>query len=52
MIWFGSSAGVAAANLFPQAKSVTSWLRAGWLLPVAYLVGFFVLLATLGWRPI
>ncbi|HET9865033.1 MAG TPA: hypothetical protein VFP37_16430, partial [Steroidobacteraceae bacterium] len=30
MIWFGSSAGVAVADLFPQAKSVGQWLRQGW----------------------
>ena len=29
MIWFGSSAGVAVSNLFPEAKSVGQWLRAG-----------------------
>ena len=52
MIWFGSSAGVAVSNLFPEAKSVTAWLRAAWWLPVAYVVGFFVALAVLGWRPV
>ena len=26
MIWFGSSAGVAVANLFPEAKSVGRWV--------------------------
>ena len=30
MIWFGSSAGVAVANLFPEAKSVGRWLKEGW----------------------
>ena len=28
MIWFGSSAGVALTNLFPEGKSVFAWLRA------------------------
>jgi len=51
MIWFGSSAGVAISNLFPEAKSVGSWLRHGWHVTLAYVVGFFVLLATLGWQP-
>ncbi len=51
MIWFGSSAGVAVANLFPEAKSVLDWIKAGWLIPVGYVVGFLVLLATLGWQP-
>ena len=27
MIWFGSSAGVALANQFPEARSVGAWLR-------------------------
>ncbi len=51
MIWFGSSAGVALANLFPEAKSVGQWLRHGWHVAVAYVIGFFVLLAFLGWHP-
>ena len=51
MIWFGSSAGVALANLFPEARSVGGWLRHGWFIAVAYVIGFFVLLAVLGWHP-
>jgi Na+/H+ antiporter NhaD/arsenite permease-like protein len=51
MIWFGSSAGVALSNLFPEAKSVVLWLRHGWHVTFAYLVGFFVLLAVLDWAP-
>jgi len=51
MVWFGSSAGVAVSNLFPEAKSVLGWLRAAWWLPMAYVVGFFVMLGTVGWRP-
>jgi Na+/H+ antiporter NhaD/arsenite permease-like protein len=51
MLWFGSSAGVAVAGLFPEAKSAIAWVRAAWFVPVAYVIGFFVLLATLGWRP-
>jgi Na+/H+ antiporter NhaD/arsenite permease-like protein len=51
MIWFGSSAGVAISNMYPEAKSVGAWLRHGWHVAVAYVVGFFVLLATLGWHP-
>jgi Na+/H+ antiporter NhaD/arsenite permease-like protein len=51
MIWFGSSAGVALSNQFPEAKSVGAWIRSGWYIAVAYVVGFFVLLAVLGWRP-
>ncbi len=51
MIWFGSSAGVAVSNIFPEAKSVASWLRHGWHVAVGYVVGFAVLLAVLGWHP-
>jgi len=50
MIWFGSSAGVALSNLFPEARSVGKWLRHGWHVALAYVVGFFVLLAVLGWQ--
>ncbi len=51
MIWFGSSAGVALSNMYPEAKSVFAWLKAGWHVAVAYVVGFFVLLAVHGWHP-
>jgi Na+/H+ antiporter NhaD/arsenite permease-like protein len=51
MIWFGSSAGVALSNLYPDAKSVGLWLRHGWYVSVAYVIGFAVMLAVLGWHP-
>jgi Na+/H+ antiporter NhaD/arsenite permease-like protein len=51
MIWFGSSAGVALSNMYPQAKSVGLWLRHGWHVSLAYVIGFFVLLTVLGWQP-
>jgi Na+/H+ antiporter NhaD/arsenite permease-like protein len=51
MLWFGSSAGVAICNMFPEARSTGRWLREGWLIAVAYVVGFAALLLTLGWRP-
>ena len=51
MIWFGSSAGVALSNMYPEAKSVGQWLRGGWHVTLAYVVGFAVLMATLGWQP-
>jgi Na+/H+ antiporter NhaD/arsenite permease-like protein len=51
MIWFGSSAGVALSNMFPEAKSVGSWLKHGWHVAVAYVIGFFVLMVVLGWQP-
>jgi Na+/H+ antiporter NhaD/arsenite permease-like protein len=51
MIWFGSSAGVALSNMYPEAKSVFRWLRHGWYVAIAYVFGFFVMLAILGWKP-
>lgn len=51
MVWFGSSAGVALSNLYPEARSVVGWLRFGWSVALAYLVGFFALLWSLGWQP-
>jgi Na+/H+ antiporter NhaD/arsenite permease-like protein len=51
MIWFGSSAGVAISNSFPEAKSVGRWVRHGWHVAVGYVLGFFVLLVLLGWQP-
>jgi Na+/H+ antiporter NhaD/arsenite permease-like protein len=51
MIWFGSSAGVALSNMYPEAKSVGLWLRHGWHVAIAYVIGFFALLFILGWHP-
>ncbi len=51
MMWFGSSAGVALSNIFPEARSVGDWLKKGWHVPVGYTAGFFVMLAVLGWHP-
>jgi Na+/H+ antiporter NhaD/arsenite permease-like protein len=51
MIWFGSSAGVAISNMYPEAKSVGRWLRHGWHVALAYVVGFLVMLALVGWHP-
>jgi Na+/H+ antiporter NhaD/arsenite permease-like protein len=51
MIWFGSSAGVALASMYPEARSVGQWLRHGWTVAVGYVAGFFVLLAVLGFHP-
>ena len=51
MIWFGSSAGVALSNMYPEAKSVGNWLRHGWHVALAYVVGFSILFVTLGWHP-
>jgi Na+/H+ antiporter NhaD/arsenite permease-like protein len=51
MIWFGSSAGVALSNMYPEAKNVGRWIYHGWHVAVAYVIGFFVLLAIMGWHP-
>ncbi|MFL6663069.1 MAG: citrate transporter, partial [Rhizobacter sp.] len=50
MIWFGSSAGVALATMFPEARSVGAWLRAGWHVAVGYVLGFAIILVALGWH--
>ncbi len=51
MIWFGSSAGVAITNKFPEARNVGLWLRKGWHVMLAYVVGFAVILLIWGWHP-
>ncbi len=51
MIWFGSSAGVALCNQYPNAKSVALWVRHGWYIIPAYVIGFFVMLAVWHWHP-
>ena len=51
MIWFGSSAGVALANMYPEARSVGSWIANGWHVAVAYVIGFAVLMLLHGWQP-
>jgi Na+/H+ antiporter NhaD/arsenite permease-like protein len=51
MVWFGSSAGVAITNDFPEGRSVVEWLKQGWFVPIAYVFGFFVMLIALGWQP-
>jgi Na+/H+ antiporter NhaD/arsenite permease-like protein len=51
MIWFGSSAGVALSNMYPEARSVGRWLKEGWHVAVAYVLGFFFMLGVLGWHP-
>jgi hypothetical protein len=51
MIWFGSSAGVAISNLFPEAKSTALWVRQGWHVALAYVVGFAALFFIMGWNP-
>jgi Na+/H+ antiporter NhaD/arsenite permease-like protein len=51
MLWFGSSAGVAIAGVFPQARSATAWLARGWHVVAGYGLGYLVMLLVLGWHP-
>ena len=51
MIWFGSSAGVAITNKFSEARNVGKWVKNGWHVIIAYIVGFFALYLILGWDP-
>jgi Na+/H+ antiporter NhaD/arsenite permease-like protein len=51
MIWFGSSAGVALTNLFPEARSVGQWLRHARFVILAYVIGFFAMLWLSPWQP-
>ncbi len=50
MIWFGSSAGVALSNMFPEGKNALAWVRHGWPVIVAYIVSYLVMLALLSWH--
>jgi Na+/H+ antiporter NhaD/arsenite permease-like protein len=51
MIWFGSSAGVAITNKFPDARNIGLWIRKGWHVPAAFIIGFSVLYMVMGWEP-
>jgi Na+/H+ antiporter NhaD/arsenite permease-like protein len=51
MVWFGSSAGVAISKDFPEALDAGRYVREGWPVAVAYVVGFLVMLWTTGWHP-
>ncbi len=51
MIWFGSSAGVALSNMYPEAKNTVNYLKKGWHVAVAYVFGFFVMFGIHGWQP-
>jgi hypothetical protein len=37
--------------MYPQAKSVGLWVRHGWHVTLAYVLGFLVMLALVGWHP-
>jgi hypothetical protein len=51
MMWFGSSAGVALCNMYPQGRSVGAWIKGGWHVAVGYCLGFAALMLLLGWSP-
>jgi len=51
MLWFGSSAGVALSNMYPETRSVFQWMRHGWHVALAYVAGFAVLAFVIGWHP-
>jgi hypothetical protein len=42
---------VAISNTYPEAKSVGRWLTQGWHVTLAYVLGFFVMMAVMGWHP-
>lgn len=51
MIWFGSSAGVALSNMYPEAKNTYKYVTKGWHVTFAYIVSFFVMIGIVGWHP-
>jgi len=52
MVWFGSSSGVAVANIFPEVKSVGKWITQGWFVIAAYIVGYIAIILIWGWHPL
>jgi Na+/H+ antiporter NhaD/arsenite permease-like protein len=51
MIWFGSSTGVAMTNKFPESRDVIMWVKKGWHVVAAYVIGFIALYLIMGWNP-
>ncbi|MBI5896919.1 MAG: citrate transporter [Desulfobacterales bacterium] len=51
MIWFGSSAGVALSNKFPEAKNTWTYVKNGWHVTAAYVISFFIMWGVMGWHP-
>ena len=51
MMWFGPSAGIALTNMYPESRSVVQWLKHGWHVVLAYVLGFAVMMLTVGWHP-
>lgn len=51
MIWFGSSSGEALTNKSSEARNVVLWVKNGWHVAAAYVIGFFVVYVFLGGEP-
>ena len=51
MIWFGSSAGVALSNMYPQARNSVQYLKKGWHVILAYIISFWIMVMIVGWHP-
>ncbi|MDQ8155107.1 MAG: citrate transporter, partial [Gemmatimonadota bacterium] len=51
MIWFGSSAGVALSNMYPEARNTKQYLRHGYWVAIAYVIAWFVMLQVIGFHP-
>jgi Na+/H+ antiporter NhaD/arsenite permease-like protein len=51
MIWFGSSAGVALSNMYPETRNTKQYLRHGYWVAIAYVIAFFVMLYLIGFHP-
>ena len=47
----GSFAGAALNGLIPEGRSIGTWLRQGWHIPLTYAVSFFLYLAVIGYQP-
>jgi putative effector of murein hydrolase LrgA (UPF0299 family) len=37
--------------MYPEAKNTVNYLKKGWHVIVAYIVGFFIMLGIAGWNP-
>jgi hypothetical protein len=42
---------VALSNMYPEARSVFAWIRAGWHVALAYVVSYLFMLLVIGWHP-